>query len=423
MGRVYEACKKMAPLPVRDALRRPWYNLLMGGVRRGGGYKRGAYEEGVNLIGLFGSESGTGQGCRLLAGAMEGSGAPFDAVGYQFDGCSKIGESGYEGRMVPADEARFGVNVAQMLLDGIPPILVKMGRKLWDGRYNIAHIAWELPAVPDRWRRHAGFFDEIWTTSAFSAGALQAAVDRPVYVIPYGMTVSASKKRGRPFFHLPEKAFLFLFMYDANSLFERKNPMGAVRAFQAAFGKGAAGVGLVVKINDHLRLETGLAELKAAVSGWENIRIIDEIYGKGEVDDLVSACDAFVSLHRSEGYGLSIAEAMLLGKPVVVTGWSGNMEFTNGENACVVGYELVKVGKAWYAYDEWQYWAEPDIQEAALYMRRLYEDKGYCEKVAAAGRRTIEARQSVERSAREMRRRLERITGRAWGAPMEGEEA
>jgi glycosyltransferase involved in cell wall biosynthesis len=420
VGRIYEVCKKLVPPPVRDALRQPWRDLLLSGVRRGG-YKRGAREEGMNLIGLFRSESGLGQGCRLLAGAMEASGVPFDAVSYHFD-CSKMGASGFEGRMAPGGDARYGVNVAQMTVDGVAPAVVRMGRNFWRGRYNIAHFSWELPALPKRWRRQDSFFDEIWTTSAFSAGALQAALDRPVYVIPYGIKASAAKGLGRSFFVLPEKDFLFLFMYDVNSVIERKNPMGVVRAFQEAFKKGERGVGLVVKINDHLRLGTGLEDLKAAINGWGNIRILDEIYRKEEVDALVSACDAFVSLHRAEGYGLSIAEAMLLGKPVVVTGWSGNMEFTNEENSCVVDYELVKIGRTRSMYDWWQYWAEPDIKEAAGYMRRLREDGGYREAVGAAGRRTIERTQSVDRSAREMRRRMERITGCSWSASIEDKE-
>jgi glycosyltransferase involved in cell wall biosynthesis len=238
-----------------------------------------------------------------------------------------------------------------------------------------------------------------------------------VYVIPYGITVSLSKKRGRSFFHLPENDFLFLFMYDVNSVLERKNPMGVVRAFQAAFEKYTPGIGLVIKINDHLGLGTGLAELKAAINGWENIWIINEIYSKEETNDLLSMCDVFVSLHRAEGYGLSIAEAMLLEKPVIVTGWSGNMEFTNRENACVVGYELVKIGKTHFMYDWWQYWAEPDIEEAARYMRRLYEDKEYYEKVAAVGKKTIEQTQNMERSALEIRKRIEYITRHADSEP------
>jgi glycosyltransferase involved in cell wall biosynthesis len=411
MGTIYDGLKKMVPLAVRDVLRNPWYDMLMDTIPRGG-YKRDVYEEGINLMGLFRSESGLGQACRLLAVAVEKSGVPFDAVSYHID-CSKLGESGYENKVVPGGKARFGINVAQMTVDGLAPFVLNMGREFWNNRYNIAHFAWELPVIPKRWRKQDSFFDEIWTISSFSAGAIQAAVDRPVYVIPFGITVSPSRKRGRSYFHLPENTFLFLFMYDVNSVFERKNPMGAVRAFQAAFEKDERGVGLAIKINDHLGLGTGLAELMAAIDGWENIRVINEVYGKEEVDDLLSVCDALVSLHRAEGYGLSIAEAMLLGKPVVVTGWSGNMEFTNEENACVVGYELVKIGATRFMYDKWQYWAEPDIKEAALYMKRLREDKTYYKKVADAGKKTIETRQSVERSAREIQKRIEHIIRRS----------
>jgi glycosyltransferase involved in cell wall biosynthesis len=191
------------------------------------------------------------------------------------------------------------------------------------------------------------------------------------------------------------------------SVMERKNPLGLIRAFKSAFDTGDD-VRLVLKTSFGQRYPDQMQELRAAAAG-ANITVIDVVYSPDEVLSLMEACDAYVSLHRSEGLGLTMAEAMLMGKPVIATHFSGNVDFMDESNSLLVPYELVKLGKPIPPYDANLEWAEPSVAHAAKQMRRVYDDQAFARELGARAKASAEANLSLEAAGRRIAARLDEI--------------
>jgi glycosyltransferase involved in cell wall biosynthesis len=236
---------------------------------------------------------------------------------------------------------------------------------------------------------------------------MRRSTAKPVVKIPPPIEIKLSRPYRRAEFGLPDGRFLFLFSFDFNSFSMRKNPQGTVTAFKRAFGASRRDVGLVIKSINGGNLPAKLRALQDFVDGDDRIVIVDDFLSRDQVSGLESVVDAFVSLHRAEGLGLGLAESMYLGKPVVGTAYSGNLEFMNSENSCLVPYELVPVRKGEYLYDDVRFrWAEPDLEQAAYYMRRLADDAEFRNRIAQRGQRSIRARFTPAVTARLMRQRL-----------------
>mgnify|MGYP006096361345 FL=1 len=201
----------------------------------------------------------------------------------------------------------------------------------------------------------------------------------PVVTIPHSVRSMNQPYLKRAFFNLPADRFLFLSMYDVHSTRERKNPEGAIDAYKLAFPNITSHTALVVKVNNASEAE--LTEIQDFIGNRSDIILINRILSRYEVDSLISCCDCFISLHRSEGFGLVIAEAMTLGKPVIATNWSGNQDFMNTENSGCVNYSLTKLEKNYGPYDAGQLWAEPDLDHAASLIKKIFSDKSYRESI------------------------------------------
>jgi len=226
----------------------------------------------------------------------------------------------------------------------------------------------------------------LWASSRFVADAVARPGGPPVAVVPYPVPDPAPAPLGRAAFGLPEGAFVALTVFDASSTPERKNPLGAIRAHAMAFGDRPDRL-LVVKTHSTATAGPAWHEVAEAAAARPNVRLIDREMTRAELWALERAADVFVSLHRSEGVGLSLAEAMRLGRPVLATGWSGNMDFMDEGSAALVGYRLVPAADARGVYSvPGAVWAEPDLDEAALWLRRLAGDAALRARLAAAGR-------------------------------------
>lgn len=364
---------------------------------------------GVNLIGYNRAEMGLGEGCRLLAQALESCGMPYGINNFERGNPSRMGDLSWAHR--EQEGYPYRVNLVHVNGDNMRYVREEFGDAFMKDRYNIGYWAWELSELPGSWRDGFTGLQEIWTPTTFVRDVLARHTALPVHAVPYGIRIpgafDGSALRAR--FGLPSQAFLFLCMFDVFSTSLRKNPSGAIEAFRRAFPSGSSEAALVVKINNAQAKPEELEKLRAAVEGCTNIFLLPERLTRQEVYGLLAACDSFVSLHRSEGFGLVLTEAMYLGKPVIATDWSGNTDFMNGENSLPVRCELRPVGQDAGPYTSAQVWADPDLEHAADCMRRAAADRAWSTALALRGQMTIRTRFSPEASGLAVRQRLQEL--------------
>ncbi len=275
--------------------------------------------------------------------------------------------------------------------------------------YRIGYWYWELEQIPEFWLKKGESLDELWTATKFVADALKQRFNIPVHTMFPGVRLGSFQRRALTDFGLDgERKFTFLFTFHMMSIMERKNPLGLIRAFKQAFSQGEP-VALVLKTSFGNRHQAQLKELHAAARG-ANVSIIDQVFTQDETLSLMNACDAYVSLHRSEGLGLTMAEAMLLGKPVIATRYSGNLDFMDDSNSLLVDYSMVKVGQGKQPYEANASWAEPSVEHAARLMRQLYENQTSAAELGMKAKADLSERVSVEAAGVRMRDRLIEIS-------------
>jgi glycosyltransferase involved in cell wall biosynthesis len=282
------------------------------------------------------------------------------------------------------------------------------GKNFRAGKYNIAYWAWELTEFPDAWVPDFAFYDEVWAPSEFTRAAIAMKSPVPVLTMPHAISFTRPTGDCRRRFGLPADQFLFLFLYDLNSYSARKNPDAVIAAFRAS-GLAGAGAALVIKVQNAEENPEDFARLHAAVQDLPGTVLITGTLQREEIYQLEAACDCFVSLHRSEGFGLAVAESMYLGKPVISTDWSGTAEFVDAQNGCPVRYTLATIDRNHGPYVKGQTWAEPDIAHAAEWMRRLFADRARAAALGAAARETIETRFAPAVIGARYRQRLQSI--------------
>jgi glycosyltransferase involved in cell wall biosynthesis len=367
---------------------------------------------GALLVGHPYGVLGVGEYVRASAAAFAAAGIPF-AIRNTYDWgehlAGKHPDFAFWDRLTM--ENPFRANILHINADEMADARRHLGDAFFAGRYNIAAWHWELSRFPDAWLPALEGVDELWASSRFIQHTLAERARVPVIWMPHPVDVGVGGGPDSPVPGLPEDRYLFLTLFDFTSFVARKNPFGAVRAFLAAFPPGSsARVGVVIKANG---ASARPAEARAFLASHElrdpRIVVINDTLDRRSMIDLMKACHCFVSLHRSEGFGRGIAEALLLEKPVIVTGYSGNMDFTSPQNACIVDYQLVDVGLDEYPHAAGQQWADPDLHQAAGYMRRVVEDPGWASELARRGRELVEAQHSAEAVGRRCRTRLEKL--------------
>lgn len=363
--------------------------------------------EPVCVAGLLSSATGIGEGGRLAGRALT-------ALGYDVRSVD-VSEL-LLGSDVPRDDAPLlerggGTVLLHFNPDHLPALLTLLGRKRLKGKRIIGYWAWELAAIPEHWIPALDEVDEIWAPSRFVADAVQARTSKPVRVVPHPVAQDRTGFRRRDSSR-PEDTFIVLTMFSFASSFARKNPMAAVEAFRAAFGN-AANKQLIIKVSDAHESPDEMEQLIAAIGDAPNIRLEQRRLSDQERLDLIASADAFLSLHRSEGFGLVLAEAMLAGVPVVATDWSGNVDFMDDESAFLVPFRMVPAVDGRGTYGTGGTWAEPDIAVAAAHLASLAAAPDIRRSVSAKGkarvrqslgldtyRRTMDAALGVPRSLR-----------------------
>ncbi len=352
-----------------------------------------ALTPGLNVVGYVGRDTGVGESARLCRAACDAAGLPSHLIDVD------RADAG-------AAQALHSASVYHVNADQVSAVHARIPHVFEASSYNIGCWHWELPELPDEWIAMAERLDEIWASSAFIQSAVSRKMRIPVVHMPHGIEITTTEACTPQELGVPAGRFTFLCMFDLDSVVERKNPLGAVDAFRRAFPRDSP-VALLIKAGRGVSHPEQYAALADRLRGIPNVYLTNLALSRARAHGLLAACDGLVSLHRSEGFGLILAESMYLGKPVVATGWSGNMDFMDTANSCPVGYDLVTLDRTYGYYRAGQQWAEPDIDHAAHLMRRVVDDAEYRSHVGARARATIRSRFSPKAAGLRYRQRLE----------------
>ena len=345
-------------------------------------YEEGAFPYGINLIGPVDAATGLGQSFRLVERAVCEAGIPSRIISFAATAYHRVDTQAYREKMT--DRPVYSVNLWHVSPLEFAELYARMGRQAFDRHYNIAYWLWETEDFPDEWVGYEAILDEIWTPSAFITKALKKKVHIPVFTMPYWVSAQTDpEKYNRKWFGLPENEFLYLMMYDGHSVAQRKNPDGVISAYKRAVAAASGSLtaddgrkaGLVIKAGSLTEKES--RELSEKLSGCPNTHIISGSFEKTEVNSLIACADVLVSLHRAEGFGLVMAEAMLNEVPVVATDWSANTEFMDEQAACMVPCRMVRLKRDIPPYKKGSRWAQPDTGAAAQFMKQLAKDGTY----------------------------------------------
>jgi glycosyltransferase involved in cell wall biosynthesis len=354
----------------------------------------------VELVGYLDAAVGGGETARRYLGALRVAGVGVRARSVPLEGRDSARTALPWGRWVPGRS--IGFNVLCLNPEQMVPYLSSPDAPSRRNRMNVGVWAWEVDVVPSGWRAAAQRVAEVWACSEFTArlitaatGARAAGVLPPLPIIPLASAAPVD---------LPP-AFRVLAMFDYLSTTQRKNPVGAIEAYRAAFGP-ADGARMIVKSLNGVHRIDARREVERAASGRADIILQDGTISGAERDALVAGCDCLVSLHRSEGFGMQIAEAMSVGKPVVATAYGGNTEFMTAANSYLVNYEPTLVGPGCEHYDATASWAEPDVAQAAAALRAIVDRPDEARNRAARGQLEVNAMLAPARIGGQMRDRL-----------------
>lgn len=359
---------------------------------------------GLNVAGFLTGEFGLGEAGRSIVHAVQAAKIPHVLRDFQ------VPNKRYNDRTFTnfTEKNPYAATLIMVNANELSAIERAFGEPWFAGRYRIGLWYWELPDFPAEWFSAFDRLDEIWVTSAYTAEGLSRVSPLPVVKVTNPIAIDTervSRARGR--LGLPEDTFLFVFSFDFHSYLERKNPTAVAEAFRLAFGD-RKDVGLVFKtINGSFYPEK--TEIMSAACSGLNVFYIDDYLDRYETFDLFKSCDALVSLHRAEGLGLGMAEAMRLGVPVIATGYSGNMDFMNVNNSLPVRYVRREIDADYGVYKKGQLWAEPDVAHAAECMKKLVDDRDFAARLGASAAEDMATRFSAEAAGASISSRLARI--------------
>lgn len=364
---------------------------------------------GLNVVGFLTADLGIGESARSMVRAADTAEIPTAAVPLKLPCKAHLGDQSFAAFV--QDHNPHAVNVFHLDPPASRDIDTHHGAEFRQRKYNIGYWAWELPEFPDAWLPYFDYFNEIWVPSEFVRQAVAEKSPLAVRTMPHAVEFArptATQARLRSTFGLPIDKYLFLFVYDLNSYTERKNPGAVLEAFRHS-GLSGQGAALVIKVHSVAGNERDLEFLRSKLVDLPGTVLITDTFPRARVYELEAACDCFVSLHRSEGFGFAVAEAMYLGKPVIATDWSATSEYLNATNGAPVPATLVTLEKNHGPYAKGQTWANPDLDAAARWMQRLFSDRALGERLGAAARATIEREFSLKAIGARYQRRLEAI--------------
>ena len=363
----------------------------------------------VSIIGYLRTTSGVGEVGRANLAALAQAGLRVDGYDVGLGVASDRSEASAADLLTerPAGRVRlFNINA-----DQLPLVMAHMQPLLADPAYTIVNPAWELAEFPDAWLPAFDGVDEVWAQSRFIQLMLARKLHKPVIHMPVPLALPAVADLGRPHFNIPEGRFLFFFAFDFLSFFERKNPAGAIEAFRRAFrhDQGPSRPGLVIKLLNGNLAPEAMAALRDQIGDDPGIFLVDRTLSRLEMSSLVKLCDAVVSLHRAEGFGLLVAEAMLLGRPVIATDYAATTELVTPATGFPVDCRLIPVRQGAYPFGAGQVWADPDLDHAAWLMASLAAEPSMATGRIAAARAHLDKHYSPSHVAERQCARLREL--------------
>jgi hypothetical protein len=365
----------------------------------------------VRLTGYLGHTLGLGAAARGYVQALSAAGVPVSTVTVPLHHLAlpvKLSEAyGRHGFEDLVQHGGHGFEIVAVNADELPGFVERLGEDYFEGP-RIGIWGWETNSIPPRWQRAFALVREIWVYSRFMAQNIGAVAPVPVVALP--PPVQRPAEPAAPLRLGVPDGFLFLFVFDYLSTVQRKNPVGLVEAFRRAFAPGEGPQLLIKTINGPLR-PLSEEEVLWAADGREDIHVVDRSLSGDELNGVMAACDCYVSLHRAEGFGLTLAEAMAIGKPAIATGYSGNVDFMNERNSYLVDFTIGRVGPECEIYPPEGEWADPSVDHAAQLMREVYSDPREAARRGARAAQEIEQTLSPAATGAAMLRRLEQLAG------------
>ena len=372
--------------------------------------------EGVNLIGLPKAELGIGEDIRMMVQSCLKAGVPFDL--YEYPKTPLLSRQA-DRSIVDHINNKQSKKINIFCLPAFETIRSYTDLKgpVFDGYYNIGYWPWELPYWPDKWLCALDIVDEIWCSTNFIADSLRKLTKKPVMVMPMAVELQYEniyQTITRKSLGLKEDSYTFLNVFDGLSFPSRKNVMAVLKSFVKAFPQDSEeSVQLLIKTMNLYKLDSQLVDdVSEIISNDDRIILFDETVDKSNLIQLYSVCDAYISLHRSEGFGRTIAEAMLLNKPVIVSNFSGNTDFCNENNSYLVTGKEIKVGIDEYHFtDNRQYWFDVDYDDAANKLLECYKDQSGSLERSYQAKKNIENNYNADVIGQNYRKRLVEISG------------
>jgi glycosyltransferase involved in cell wall biosynthesis len=368
-----------------------------------------ASRRGINVVGWVDAPTGVGQAARGTLAALRTAGLPHATW-------SLDDERELHAR-TSAEGAPFDVTVMHVNADMMEVITERLPRWVTAGRHRVGYWFWELAHFPLAFAPAFALLDEVWAPTRFCLEAYRPIAPVPVRWVPPSVPIPTAAPSDRAALGVAADAFLLLFAFDARSVPERKNPAALLRALRLAVQASPRPLHLLLKVNHAEENAALLADLGARAAGLP-VTLLTRAMTRANVDGLLAACDAYSSLHRSEGLGLPLIEAMMLGKPVLATGYGGCTDFLDEKTGWVVRHSLVALERAHGPYPPGAVWAEPDVEHAAEQLLRLVHDAEARRQRAALAQRRVVDLYAPEAAGGRLHRELERILAQRGGAPL-----
>lgn len=344
---------------------------------------------GINVFGFINGEFGIAEATRLNCKAIEEVEIPISLLNYDVRTNHNNNDLTFTNF---SDNAPYPINLVQVSpsTSEILHFFEYFDYSLFKGKYNILYVAWESETLPEDYILNINLFDEVWTPSEYCKKCLEKFIALPIKVIPHPIDIDLKPTEDPDALNFFAKDFFnFLFIFDYNSSIERKNVTNLIKVFKETFDKGENNALLTIKTSKSDRFAVEKQEILQAIGDSKKIKIVEKIFDKNSLNYIISNCDSYISLHRSEGFGLTMAEAMYFGKPTIGTNYSGNLQFMNNENSFLVDAQKVSYGSDDLNYNSNTIWSEPSLEKASQYLKNVYDKGEEIKIIAEKGRQTI----------------------------------